>query len=297
MSLIATCRTSVNRWECDENDHLNVRFYVQRAEEGFLLGLSQWDVQDPDTTAALAAASRSHHIRYLKEARLAAPMTGHLGLLSLTKDSLEVLTELRHSGTDEPLCTLVSSYRLTPAWYERLSQAALPQAVPLPAHAGSRGTPAKQSPYAVLSEAGARDHGYRCVGAGVIGAAECRTQAGLDDWRLIGRMSDGMPNFWASADRDADSFLGGAVLEYRIDINQRLRPHQPYYHYAAVAELSRKTYTFSHLIFDAVTGTLSASADAVAIAMDLSTRKSIEVSDTRRAQLSALQRRPLASGT
>ena len=26
-------QTSVNRWECDENDHLNVRFFVRMAWE------------------------------------------------------------------------------------------------------------------------------------------------------------------------------------------------------------------------------------------------------------------------
>ena len=29
MTLTLTAQSSVNRWECDENDHLNVRFYLQ----------------------------------------------------------------------------------------------------------------------------------------------------------------------------------------------------------------------------------------------------------------------------
>ena len=34
-----TYRGSVNRWECDENDHMNVRYCVEKLYETFVAGL------------------------------------------------------------------------------------------------------------------------------------------------------------------------------------------------------------------------------------------------------------------
>ena len=62
MMLTPLWRGSVQRWECDENDHLNVQFYLARFEEAdrqfrLLSGLSD----------ALAGARRARHLRYHEE--------------------------------------------------------------------------------------------------------------------------------------------------------------------------------------------------------------------------------------
>lgn len=46
MTIQATLFSFVNRWECDENDHLNVQFYFSRFEEAdrqfrLMTGLSE----------------------------------------------------------------------------------------------------------------------------------------------------------------------------------------------------------------------------------------------------------------
>ena len=38
-----TYRGSVNRWECDENDHMNVRYCVEKLYETFFAGLIMTD--------------------------------------------------------------------------------------------------------------------------------------------------------------------------------------------------------------------------------------------------------------
>jgi acyl-CoA thioester hydrolase len=62
MAAIETLFSFVNCWECDENDHLNVQFYLARFEEAdrqfrLLSGLSD----------ALAGARRARHLRYHEE--------------------------------------------------------------------------------------------------------------------------------------------------------------------------------------------------------------------------------------
>ena len=72
MTIQATLNSFVNRWECDENDHLNVQFYFSRFEEAdrqfrLLCGLSE----------TLVGARRVRHVRYHKELRTGDLITVH----------------------------------------------------------------------------------------------------------------------------------------------------------------------------------------------------------------------------
>ena len=64
MTIAETLYSFVNRWECDENDHLNVQYYFSRFEEAdrqfqLISGLNE----------ALVGARRVRHVRYHKELR------------------------------------------------------------------------------------------------------------------------------------------------------------------------------------------------------------------------------------
>jgi acyl-CoA thioester hydrolase len=52
--------------------------------------------------------------------------------------------------------------------------------------------------------------------------------------------------------------------------------------------VSSKTYVWCHWLFDAETGECFATAEAVAVAMDLTERKAIEIPPDMRARLEAL---------
>jgi acyl-CoA thioesterase FadM len=55
-----------------------------------------------------------------------------------------------------------------------------------------------------------------------------------------------------------------------------------------VRSLGNKTQHMSHLIYDHVRDAFAASADAVGVAMDLSTRRAVPISAERRARLEPL---------
>ena len=68
--MIEVARSSVQTWECDQMGHMNVQFYVAKAEEGMAalataLGLGH-HVQRENGTVLVA---REHHIRFLRELR------------------------------------------------------------------------------------------------------------------------------------------------------------------------------------------------------------------------------------
>ena len=66
MSLVPCYRGSVNAWECDENDHLNVRFYLAKTNQGLPFALDAIGLP----AAALARIDahpriRAQHVRFL----------------------------------------------------------------------------------------------------------------------------------------------------------------------------------------------------------------------------------------
>ena len=70
-----TYRGSVNRWECDENDHLNVRFCEQKLYQTLLSGLLEHHCLTREDIGRLPAMILRQHIRFQAESRIAAPMT------------------------------------------------------------------------------------------------------------------------------------------------------------------------------------------------------------------------------
>ena len=72
-----TYRGSVNRWECDENDHLNVRFCEQKLYQTLLSGLLEHQCLSAEDLAHLPNLIRRQHIRFQAESRLAAPLGGY----------------------------------------------------------------------------------------------------------------------------------------------------------------------------------------------------------------------------
>jgi len=83
MSLVPCYRGSVNAWECDENDHLNVRFYLAKANQGLpfvldAIGLPAAALLKMDAHPRI----RAQHVRFLKEARPAVPLTVYAGLVA-----------------------------------------------------------------------------------------------------------------------------------------------------------------------------------------------------------------------
>jgi hypothetical protein len=63
---------SVNQWECDENDHLNVRFYAHKVHQAIQVLLAQRGglARRPPPPAP----GGTLHIRFLREARSATPL-------------------------------------------------------------------------------------------------------------------------------------------------------------------------------------------------------------------------------
>ena len=276
---------SVNTWECDENDHLNVRFYAHKINQAIQAWLVAQGV-DSHLAARSLPAIRTQHIRFLSEARAATPLRVDCGLLALHAGTLTLLCLMHNNATNSVLAAFQTQMD-----FGELPEAAAVNRVSPPDFACPRGIDPTTAGAAPDSLQAALDRGYQIVGRGVIGVDECDAGGLVLPHIYIGRVSDGMPNLWAfinsTEDRNARAAgeLGGAALEYRLTIHEPLRADDVYTHLSGIRALASKTQTMAHALINARTGRCAASATAIGVSMDLQTRKAVPISDQRRARL------------
>lgn len=300
--MIELWRGSVNTWECDEMGHMNVRFYVARAQEGLgalahHLGLRHASGRD----ARAILAPRDCHIRFLKEARPGDPLFMRGGVAEVGETSLLVYQELVHTGTgavSATLRTIVEHRDPTSgrafAWSQRSRIAAEALQVAIPAHAAARSIDLSRPPGAIAPGDAAM---LTRVGLGVVTPDQLDATNRMRIELFIGRVSDAVPNMLASwrnamteAVRAADGVArrpGGAVLEYRLiyrgaaDLGDLLEVR------SAIVSVGEKSYTLIHWILDAATGEVLCTCEAVAVTFDLIARKVLTIPDRFREALQA----------
>jgi acyl-CoA thioester hydrolase len=262
-------RGSVNRWECDENDHLNVRFYVEKSWQTLVTGLMDLlsDGGDDRLRSAemLLGEVDMQHIRFLQESRLAAPLSGYLAVVGPHL----VLTELRHSFTDEVLCTTL----------HRIPNLVFENAQIVPEYAAPRGIKDEDLAHIRLSLEEAKAHGFRLIGRGVIRADECAFNGRMHMHHYMARFSDSMPHLWGEFHDHDGEFPpneGGAVVEYRLRYHgPYLEADQRYELVSGICGVGNKVHHFAHLMFNLETGKVCVSGESVGVRIDLEERRAI----------------------
>jgi acyl-CoA thioester hydrolase len=101
---------------------------------------------------------------------------------------------------------------------------------------------------------------------------------------FLARVSDGMPHFFRSLrSGDAPAGIGGAALEYRFAYQGRPRLGDVIEMRVGLRAVAKKTIHFCHWIFDVESARCVSTSEAVAVSLDLATRKSIDLSNEARA--------------
>jgi acyl-CoA thioester hydrolase len=277
---------SVNQWECDENDHLNVRYYAHKTHQAIQILLAErghWPEHAP------AAPVTALHIRFLRESRAATPLRIDCAPIRTTYDSDIVLAIMHHNVTGEPIAAFQVHLHGTVA-----VAGSGPAALEIPDFAAPRGIDPGTMRAPPASLAAALTMGFRVVGRGVIAADECDADGNLLPHAYIGRISDGMPNLWAFLRADDDSAarhsgqLGGAALEQRVVMHRPLRRGAVFSQLSGLLALGNKTQHMAHLLYDHASGEFAASVEAVGVAMDLGSRRAVPITPERRARLTPL---------
>ena len=278
--------------------HMNVQFYLAKADEGLStlaagLGLSP-RARGSDRATLVP---REQHIRFHRELRPGAPFAVQAGILLAKSEGLIVYEEMQNIATGTVAATFVTRAEWAdttvrggglPLPIGAVAKAA-PLLIDLPAHGQPRGLelpPARPAPS--LDEA--EQLGLMTTLRGAVLREHCDAHGYMLPRHYMGRVSDAIPNLIAQTrgeDRST-STTGGAALEYRLVYRTPAREGDLLILKSGLRVVSSKTYIWCHWLFDAESGDCFATAEAVAIAMDLTTRKAIEIPPAMREQLERL---------
>jgi acyl-CoA thioester hydrolase len=292
--MIDVMRSSVNTWECDHMGHMNVRHYSARAADGLarlgaLLGFGPKKLQ----TAGLTLRAAGQHFRFHREMRPGAAFHLQAGVIDASEARLRAYFEMRLVGDEALVASIVTdaivvestTFRIV-AWASDAIERARKLTTEVPPHGLPRGISSAppRSPLPTYEEA------RPLVGAylGPVTRDDCDERGFMLESAYLARVSDGMPHFFRSLRRgDGPVGVGGAALEYRFAYHGRPRIGDIIDMRVGLKAVGRKTIHFCHWIFDVESARCVSTSEAVAVSLDLTTRKAIEMSDQARAVLEA----------
>jgi acyl-CoA thioester hydrolase len=295
--VIEVARSSVQTWECDQMGHLNVQFYVAKADEGLTaLGAALGLSARAQRSAFAALVPREHHIRFHRELRPGAAFVVTGGVLDTRPEGLILYEEMRNVATSDVAATFVTRAE----WCDVETRGGLPLPVnaiakapaltiALPDHGTPRGLDmAPPRPAPTLQEA--EDLRLITTFRGAVLREHCDAAGYMTTRHHMGRVSDAIPNLIAQMRNEdrSTSRIGGAALEYRFVYRTPAREGDLLVLKSGLKSVSAKTYIWCHWLFDAEAGECLATAEAVAISMDLAERKAIEIPPEMRANLERL---------
>ena len=295
-------RGGVNTWECDENGHMNVRFYVVKAMEtlaGLAAALGMPRAYATNTNATLMV--REQHIRFRREAHPGAALHMRGAVLEMGETDARLLLVMYHSNTGEPAATYQTVVsHVTPRggrpfpWPSATRDQAAALTVALPEVAAARSV--DLAPFqSTASLARAEALGLVTLGAGTILAHDCDVFGRMATEQFIGRVSDGISRIThhirgqiRAAAADYPERVGGAVLEYRLVQLAWPRAGDHLVLKSGLAGVTDRTQRMVHWMLDPFSGGVWGVAEAVAVTLDLDTRKIVPVSASAQAALQGI---------
>ncbi|MEP6967512.1 MAG: thioesterase family protein [Pseudomonadota bacterium] len=292
-------RGGVNTWECDEMGHMNVRFYVARAMEGIVglagaLGLEGAFKANAQATLLI----KDQHIRFIREARPGAALHMTAGVIEIGENEARFLHLLIHSATGEVAASFQTVVtHATPgderpfAWSDRTRGLAEGLMTGTPAAVAPRSLiPTAVATRASLAEADSL--GLARLGAGAFGPGDCDVFGRMRPEIFIGRVADSVPRmaqiFGGATSAEAPAppaRVGGAVLEYRLLHLAWPRAGDRFELRSGLAGVDRRARRVVHWLLDPATGDAWGSAEAIAVSLDLGTRKILPLGEAEEARL------------
>ena len=274
-------RGAVQRWQCDENDHLNVRFHFAIVAEALAFLFRT-------RFGRAAPRVRRQHARFVAEARVATPLLARGGLVRTTVDAVSVYVEIVGAIGGEGAAvhsTFCCELDLPPATLD-LDPATLPGERALPSHGARRGLPEPIAADALPTLTRAEALPMVEIGRGVF-----PRDAGPEDF--VGRISDGILRLIAHVHGDGsvsdrqDGRIGGAVVEYELIYPRPAPAGTVFVARSGIAALEGRAQRFCHWLFDADSGEMLCGSNAVAVALDLETRRAAQFTPEQRATIEA----------
>ncbi|WP_305984410.1 thioesterase family protein [Roseibium sp. MMSF_3544] len=286
MTIKATLFSFVNRWECDENDHLNVQFYFSRFEEAdrqfrLMSGLGE----------TLVGARRVRHVRYHKELRTGDLITVHSSVAFDGPHMLTVVHEMRDGTTGTLAATALDGYEPSPNSAKPLRQRFKEFQTPMISEAAPRGI---QSGPAGLrtSLSGLLSQGAEICYRGTVLPRDIGPDGRADDQYALSCCTDGVPHVWQRTPMDhaylTENGFGRVAAEMKLTWATPLKSGDAVVVATGFTSVGPSTFTMRHHLFESRTSRLAATLDVVALTMNLSTRKAVRLPEDAHAGISKM---------
>jgi acyl-CoA thioester hydrolase len=302
--MIELYRGSINTWECDEMGHMNVRFYVAKMMEG-LAELSH-HIGLPGAFrpgAQQVLRPRDQHIRFMKEAHAGSPFAMRGCILDVTDTSILLYQQIDHY-TGEPCAAfrtwidLLDTDSGKPEAWSTVSRKKLQSLRgEAPAACAPRSIDLSAPPRATATMADADAVNAPVIGRGVVPPQHMDTSGHMQAEFFIGRVSDSVGHLlrpWRETlaeqarARGETVRTGGAVLEYRLAYRRWPRAGDRFVIRSGRGFQKEKTHAFIHWLIDPDTGAAWCTSEAVAIALNLETRKIMPATPEMQAALASV---------
>lgn len=297
MAAIELYRNSVQTWETDGMGHLNVQFYSDKATAALsALSLALGHGRAAQEASNLRLRAKDHHIRFLREQRPGAPIFIRGGIVRSEGTRLYCFFEMLNTVSQEVAATFLTEAAFVDS--DTGEESVIPAhiteqlagfQVEVPPHGAPRGL-VHSAPRAAPQLTDADQMKLIQTFKGEVLPDWCDLTGRLATRRYMGIVSDSIPNLLAQTrgdDRSQDSKIGGAALEYRFVYRDAPVAGDILVLRSGLKEVTDKTYTWAHWLFNEETGACVATAEAVAIALDLVARKSIPIPPEMKTHLSS----------
>lgn len=286
MSIHDTLYSFVNRWECDENDHLNVQFYFSRFEEAdrqfrLMCGLSE----------TLVGARRVRHVRYHKELRTGDLITVHSSIAFDGPHMLTVVHEMRDGSTGVLAATALDGYEPNPNSAKSLRQRFKQFQTPMIAEAAPRGIksgPAGQK--AALQ--GLLSQGAEVCFKGTVLPRDLGPDGKADDLYALSSCTDGVAHVWQRTPMNhsylQENGYGRVAAEMKLTWATPLKSGDTVVVATGFTSVGANIFTMRHHLFESRTARLAATLDVVAMTMDLASRKAVPLPEEAHSSISKM---------
>jgi acyl-CoA thioester hydrolase len=296
--MIELARSSVQPWECDTMGHMNVQFYVERCSDALSAFIAKIGLGPKALTHSKHRFELvDQHIRFLKELRPGTPYYLRGGAVHADIMALTTYCELVQTFNNEPAATFRTVSRLvqladleTDGFEDGARAMAMHNKVEIPPYGLPRGL-TLDAPRKAPTLADAEALKMVATYQGRVHARECDAHGFLEPRYFMARLSDSIPNLLfltSGRNRGEPGSAGGAALEYRFIYRKYPRSGDLLCIRSGLRSIAEKTYVWAHWMFDVETGQCVGTAEAVAVAMDLATRKAIVIPPELRERLDEL---------
>lgn len=269
--LLDLWRGSANAWECDENAHLNVQFWISFADEAFRNLAEQLGYEGP-------LIALDHHIRYLKEAWAGDALCAVGAPLDADARGLRAWVELRHEPSGAPAAVITGRYAL--AGDGHASQEAVGAAgaaiAPRPEYGAPRGLtddPARS--HATREEA--RRLGMQLYGRRRMPPSLLSADRRAAPHAAVALISDSVNHMFARAsgafEARGRSGIGGVALEHRFVYRSRPAADVATEAWMAPIEVGPKVIRSGMWLIEGASRDAWATAESISAFFDLEARR------------------------